>query len=100
MRALLAFAHPPVGPIAKQADPGLGSISRDLKVEPRLLTELPVLVGVLALELGSALGLVPVQAVSGSKSAMGQKRRFRDVRNMSGQRVIPDMLVSSRYRPD
>ena len=52
--------------------PGTRSISRDLKVEPGLLTELPILVGVLALELGSALGLVPVQAVSGSKSAMGQ----------------------------
>jgi len=35
------------------------------RVEPRLLTELLILVSVLALELGSALSVVLVQAVSG-----------------------------------
>ena len=57
------------GPVAKTADPGATALATylaifGLKVEPSLLTELLILVGVLALELGSALGLVLVQAVS------------------------------------
>lgn len=61
------------GPIAKTADPGATALSTylaifGLKVEPSLLTELLVLVAVLALELGSALSIVLVQAVSGSTS--------------------------------
>ena len=59
------------GRVAKTADPGATALATylaifGLKVEPSLLTELLVLVGVLALELGSALSLVLVQAVSGS----------------------------------
>lgn len=59
------------GPVAKIADPGATALSTylailGLKVEPSLLTELLILVGVVALELGSALSLVLVQAVSGS----------------------------------
>ena len=59
------------GPIPKTADPGAAALATYLaifgvKVEPRLLTELLVLVGVIALELGSALSLVLVQAVSES----------------------------------
>ena len=59
------------GPVAKTADPGATALATylaifGLKVEPSLLTELLILVGVLALELGSALSLVLVQAVSGS----------------------------------
>ncbi len=59
------------GPVAKTADPGATALATYLaifgvKVEPSLLTELLILVGVLALELGSALSLVLVQAVSGS----------------------------------
>jgi hypothetical protein len=59
------------GPVAKTADPGATALATylaifGLKVEPSLLTELLILVGVIALELGSALSLVLVQAVSGS----------------------------------
>ena len=59
------------GPVATTADPGATALATylaifGLKVEPSLLTELLTLVGVLALELGSALSLVLVQAVSGS----------------------------------
>jgi hypothetical protein len=59
------------GPVAKTADPGAAALATYLaifgvKVEPGLVTELLILVGVLALELGSALSLVLVQAVSGS----------------------------------
>jgi hypothetical protein len=58
------------GPVAKAADPGATALATylaffGLKVEPSLLTELLILVGVVALELGSALGLVLVQSVSG-----------------------------------
>lgn len=57
------------GPVAKTADPGATALATYLaifrvKIEPSLLTELLVLVAVLALELGSALSLVLVQAVS------------------------------------
>jgi hypothetical protein len=59
------------GPVAKAADPGATALATyfaisGLKVEPTLLTELLILVGVVALELGSALSMVLVQAVSGN----------------------------------
>jgi hypothetical protein len=57
--------------LVKTADPGATALATylalfGLKVEPGLLTELVILVGVLALELGSALSFVLVQAVSGN----------------------------------
>jgi hypothetical protein len=61
------------GAVAKSPDPGATALATylaifELKVEPSLLTELLILVGVLALELGSALSLVLVQAVSGGSN--------------------------------
>ena len=58
------------GSVVKTADPGATALATylaifGLKVEPGLLTELLILVGVVASELGSALSLVLVQAVSG-----------------------------------
>jgi hypothetical protein len=57
------------GPVAKTSDPGATALATylaifGLKVQPSLLTELLILVGVLALELGSALSLVLVRALS------------------------------------
>ena len=68
------------GPVAKTADPGATALATylaifGLKVEPSLLTELLILVGVLALELGSALSLVLVQAVSGSATESPNRRQ-------------------------
>jgi hypothetical protein len=59
------------GPIAKAADPGSEALATyfaifGLKVEPSLLMELLILVGVLALELGRALSFVLVHAVAES----------------------------------
>lgn len=55
-------------PVAKESDPGAAALAAylallGLDVAPKLLTDLLVLVGVLALEVGSALSLVLVQAV-------------------------------------
>ena len=68
------------GPVAKTADPGATALATylailGLRVEPSLLTELLILVGVLAMELGSALSLVLVQAVSGSMTGMPSPAR-------------------------
>ena len=62
------------GPVARTADPGATALATylaifGLKVEPSWLTELLILVGVVALELGSALSLVLVQAVSPSPAS-------------------------------
>ena len=58
-----------------KADPGASALAAylglvGLKVEASLLSELLILVGVLALEVGSALSLVMVQAVSVSRAAV------------------------------
>jgi hypothetical protein len=67
-------------PVAKTADPGATALATylaifGLKVEPSLLTELLILVGVVALELGSALSLVLVQAVSRSATESHMPRQ-------------------------
>ena len=65
-----AEANMASGPVAKTADPGAAALAAYLvifgfEVEPNLLTEALILVGVLALEVGSALSVVLVQAAGG-----------------------------------
>jgi hypothetical protein len=81
------------GPVAKAADPGsearatyLGIFG--LKVEPSLLTELLILVGVLALELGSALSLVLVQAVSASPTSRPSQALVRTLNNEPSEEPV------------
>ena len=59
------------GPVTKTADPGAAALAAYLgifgiKAQPSLLTELLILVGVVALEVGSALSMVLVRASSGN----------------------------------
>ena len=72
------------GPIAKTSDPAATALATylaifGLSVEPSLLTELLILIGVLALELGSALSLVLVRAVSGNTTAGPEAARLQNL---------------------
>lgn len=82
------------GTVIKAADPGatalaayLGLIGLDVK--PTLLTELLILVGVLALEIGSALSLVMVRAVS----QVVENRDASNVKTDAVQQPLPEAMV-------
>lgn len=82
------------GVVVKAADPGatalaayLGLIGLDVK--PTLLTELLILVGVLALEIGSALSLVMVRAVR----PLAVTRDVSDVKTEAVQQRVPEPMV-------
>lgn len=77
------------GPVARTADPGAAALATYLaifgvRVEPALLTEMLILVSVLALELGSALSIVLVQAVSGSAPAHPARARHQTLNSVPG----------------
>lgn len=81
-------------PIVKTADPGSTALSSYLAlvgidVKPNLLTELLILVGVLALEVGSALSLVMVRAVSPMKSRVVQVVNEQPVQEQRSAPVVP-----------
>ena len=91
------------GPVAKIADPGAKALATylaipGLRVEPSLLTELLILVGVLALELGSALSLVLVQAVS--RKPAWQPSPARQTLNRSADQEPVVQMVQAQTTDD